>query len=441
MENTDYKGRRERLTDLLDGGIAIICSSEEKIRNFDAEYTFRQDSNLKYLLGINEPESILVLHKKDDKYRETLFLREKNPLQEQWCGKRLGTEKALEIFELDTTYSIESLCEKLPDLIQGHEKIFFDIFSENSFNNKIKKAIKKVASSKRATFKLPQSFHNLRPLIGSLRLIKDQNEVALLKKAAHATAIGHKALMAYAKEGITEGQAKAFMEFLFKKHGGPEISYNSIVATGDNATILHYVENDTTLKNGDLLLVDAGNEYNCYASDVTRMIPVNGKFSEPQKELYQLVLDAQKSAISLASPGHTLTELHNRSIRVLTEGMIRLGLLKGDLEENIEKKTFHKYFPHGTGHWLGLDVHDECPYSENGEAVVFRPGMVFTVEPGVYVPENDFEAPEKYRGIGIRIEDDILITDTGHINLTAMIPKEVSEVEAACNVDPMEFLA
>jgi Xaa-Pro aminopeptidase len=267
-----------------------------------------------------------------------------------------------------------------------------------------------------------------------MRLIKEPWEIDQIKKAISISNKAHKAAMSFARPGILEYEVGATMEYIFKKNGGTHYAYESIVAGGDNANILHYTNNSEILKDGDLLLIDAGAEYNLYASDITRTFPINKKFSNTQKAAYEIVLTAQKAVIENSLPGRTLTENHQIALKILTQGLIDLKILKGSLEENLEKENYKTYYPHGTGHWLGLDVHDHNPYLEEDLSdIKFRPGMVFTVEPGLYLSKEDQNIPSEFRGIGIRIEDDLLITDKGNINLSQEVPKEIKDVEEACN--------
>jgi Xaa-Pro aminopeptidase len=354
----------------------------------------------------------------------------------------MGVTKAEELMEVDAVHSIEDFERIFPDLMLGHDTIFMDLFEDSTDVVKMLERCKKLISSKRKSkVRIPLNFKNLRNVIGKMRIQKDQNEVLAMKKAAAATLLGHKGAMAFTAPGKNEAEVQAYMEFLFKTSGAQGVAYESIVAGGNNANTLHYVSNNQTLSDGDLLLIDAGAEFNLYAADVTRTFPVNGTFSSAQKEVYQLVLEAQKASIAKAIPGKTLTDIHKEALKVLTDGLIHLKVLEGSLQENLENQNFRRFYPHGTGHWLGLDVHDECPYiDDNLEEIVLQPGMAFTIEPGLYFPATDATLRSELQGIGIRIEDDILITENGHDILTAGIPKEIKEVEEACKADYKSFL-
>ncbi|TNE96384.1 MAG: M24 family metallopeptidase [Deltaproteobacteria bacterium] len=441
METTSYIERRNELLERIGSGMAIVMASSHKQRSHDTEYSYRQDSNFKYLTGFNEPESILVLTPENE-VKTTLFVRPKDELAELWSGKRMGISKAQELLDVDDVHSIEDFERILPELMPGHDSLYMDLFEDSSEVVKMLERCKKIQMAKRkAKVLLPSSFKNLRSEIGRMRLKKDQNEILAMRKAASATLLGHKGAMAFTAPGRNEREVQAYMEFLFKMGGAQGTAYESIVAGGNNANTLHYVNNNENLKDGDLLLIDAGAEFNLYAADVTRTFPVNGKFSPAQRDVYQLVLEAQKASIAMAKPGKTLTDVHKETLKVLTDGLIHLKVLEGSLEENLEQHLYRRFYPHGTSHWLGLDVHDESPYiTETLDEYVFEEGMVFTIEPGLYFPATDATLRNELQGIGIRIEDDILITHNGHEILTAGIPKEIKEVEEACKTDYKSFL-
>lgn len=442
MQSTDFKQRRNNLFDMMDDGIAILPAAHHATRSNDTEYPFRQNSNFKYLTGINEPESILVLSKKNGVQKTFIFIRPNNAFEEMWNGKRLGLEKAQDLIEADHAYDIHTFKEQILKLLPGHKNLYMHFHEGRDTYELVQKLSGELFNKKRRSDELPPSqIKNLGHLIEKLRFIKDQNEILTMKKAMIATDRAHRAAMAFAAPGKSEKQVDALLHYLFRNTYSQGQAYENIVAGGDNANILHYVENNEELHDGDLLLIDAGSQLNLYATDITRTFPVNGKFSPTQKDVYEIVLAAQKAAISHSFPGRTSKELHDSACKVLTQGLVDLKILKGSVEENLEKNTFRKYYPHGTGHWLGLDVHDQNPYlDEDNNTMKFAAGCIFTVEPGLYFPKNDPEVPEIFKGIGIRIEDNILITDKGHENLSAMIPKEVKEVEEACEKDYRTFL-
>jgi len=429
-----FKKRRLLLLDQLYDGIALIPSAEFKTRSHDTDYPFRQDSNFKYLTGFLEPGSLLLLCKNHPEFKTILFVRPKDRTAEIWSGRRLGVEAAQETLGVDKVHSILDLEKELPGYLANHKNVYMDIFHDSAFLKKIIAKCKTLGEAKKIKKHSPKNFFHLGDIISRMRLIKESWEIEQIKKAISISNSAHRAAMSLAQPGILEFEVAAAMEYIFKKNGASHFAYESIVAGGDNANILHYTNNNEILSSGDLLLIDAGAEFNLYASDITRTFPVNKKFSGPQRALYEIVLNAQNAVIKNSAPGKTLTENHQVALKILTQGLIDLKILKGTLEENLEKANYKAFYPHGTGHWLGLDVHDHNPYLEDDLTdIKFGPGMVFTVEPGLYLSKDDQNIPKEFRGIGIRIEDDILITDKGNINLSSEIPKEIKDVEEACN--------
>jgi Xaa-Pro aminopeptidase len=429
-----FKKRRNLLLDQLTDGIALIPSAEYKTRSHDTDYPFRQDSNFKYLTGFLEPGALLLLCKNHPDFKTILFVRPKDHHAEIWSGRRLGVEAGQETLGVDKVHSILDLDKELPGYLQNHKNVYLDIFGDSIFFKKIISKSKILNDAKKIKKYSPQNFFHLGNFLSKMRLIKEPWEIEQIKKANSISNLAHRAAMSLARPGILEFEVAAAMEYIFKKNGASHHAYESIVAGGDNANILHYTNNNEILKDGDLLLIDAGAEFNLYASDITRTFPVNKKFSGPQKALYEIVLNAQKAVIENSLPGKTLAENHQVALKILTQGLIDLKILKGGLDENLEKGNYKAYYPHGTGHWLGLDVHDHNPYLEEDlSEIKFKPGMVFTVEPGLYLGLNDQNIPQEFQGIGIRIEDDILITDNGNINLSREIPKEIKDVEEACH--------
>jgi Xaa-Pro aminopeptidase len=429
-----FKKRRQLLLEQINDGIALIPSAEFKTRSHDTDYPFRQDSNFKYLTGFLEPGSLLLLCKNHPEFKSVLFVRPKDRTAEIWSGRRLGVEAAQETLKIDKVHSILDLEKELPQYLANHKNVYMDIFNDSAFLKKVIAKCKTLSEAKKIKKHSPKNFFHLGDIIGKMRLIKESWEIDQIKNAIGISNKAHRAAMSLARPGILEFEVAAAMEYLFKKNGASHFAYESIVAGGDNANILHYTNNNEVLKDGDLLLIDAGAEFNLYASDITRTFPVNNKFSGPQKALYEIVLNAQKAVIENSLPGKTLGDNHQVALKILTQGLIDLKILKGTLDENLEKGNYKAYYPHGTGHWLGLDVHDHNPYLEEDLTdIKFGPGMVFTVEPGLYLSKDDQNIPHEFRGIGIRIEDDILITDKGNINLSREIPKEIKDVEEACN--------
>ncbi len=428
-----FQKRRNHLLGLINDGIAIIPSAEFKTRSHDTDFPFRQDSNFKYLTGFLEPGSLLLLCKNHPDFKTVLFVRPKDKNAEVWSGRRLGVEKAQETLGVDKVHSILDLDKELPNYLQNHKNVYMDLFNDPKLLKKIISKCKSLTEAKKIKKHAPKNFFHLNELLSKMRLFKDSWEIEQIRKAISISNLAHRAAMGLTQPGLLEYEVAAAMEFIFKKNGASHYAYESIVAGGDNANILHYTNNNEILKNGDLLLIDAGAEFNLYASDITRTFPINNKFSPAQKTVYEIVLSAQKAVIENSRPSQTLADNHQVALKILTQGLIDLKILKGSLEENLEKGNYKIYYPHGTGHWLGLDVHDYNPYLEEDlTEIKFRPGMVFTVEPGLYLSKDDQNIPMEFRGIGIRIEDDILITDKGHINLSSEIPKEIKDVEEAC---------
>jgi Xaa-Pro aminopeptidase len=436
LEHADdhqYKKRRDELLNNLEDTLVIIPAAGLKTRSYDTSYKFRQDSNYKYYTGINEQDGYLVLsYDVSGNRKSMIFVLDKNPEMEQWDGIRLGYEKAKDYSEVDEGHPLSEFENVLKNSLVGHKKIAFDLANKELMD--LVTSMLRPHWFKRRGQIIPNEFLHLPVYTGKQRLVKSQVEILTMKRAAKLTERAHLAAMAKTSPGVNESEVYNIINFIFNQENASGQAYESIVAGGVNANILHYIENNQQLNDGDLLLIDAGCEFNGYASDVTRTFPVNGKFSEPQKQVYQAVLDAQKNAIAQASPGNTLKDVHMAACRVLADFLIKNNILSGSVDDVIENGSLKKYYPHGTGHWIGLDVHDTCPYDIDGEEIVFSPGMVFTVEPGLYFPEND-STPNPFQGIGVRIEDDILITKKGHENLTVSIPKEIKEVEQVCQND------
>lgn len=430
MEPTNYQSRVHRLLENKPNTVALLKAAPEM------DY-FQQDANFRYFCGLNEPDSYLVLSNIEGKINSHLFLREKDPYEEMWHGKRLGVEKATELLDVTYAYPLKDYQIKVPELLHGHHTILCD-FKNKELLEEIRSLSNSLESRRKIKKFIPKRIEDINFHSGSLRLKKDDNEIQFLKKACDLTSVAHKTCMALAKKGLNESELDRTLSYIFKKDNGSGSAYENIVAGGVNALTLHYCSNNQELKDGDLVLIDAGAKFNGYCSDVTRTFPINGHFSEAQKKIYQYVLEAQKATINLSKPGVSFSKLHECSVYSLTSALVELEILAGTIEENIENMTYREFYPHGTGHWLGLDVHDNCPYlDENLEEIILEEGMVFTVEPGLYFPLNHPKVPSQYQGIGIRIEDDILVTKEGHLNLTASIPKEVKEIEEACS---KEFL-
>lgn len=440
MKNSPFKNRRKKILDEMRNGVALIPSASTQMRSNDTEFPFRQESNFYYLSGFDEPDCLLLLCKTEKQSKTVLFLRERNPEMEMWVGKRLGVKDACNALDVDEAYDILKLEEEVSKILEGYDTLYLDTFADNAYVQTVKRASNALFHTRNIDIS-PRNFMHLNTLVEKERLIKEEYEVKQIKKAMHITAQAHHAAMAIAKPGMKEYEIQAIIEYIFKKEGSQHDAYGSIVAGGNNANTLHYVENSMCLTDGDLMLIDAGCEWNYYASDITRTTPVNGKFSKPQQALYEGILDAQLKIIKSIKPGISKQKLQEKSEILLTQVMIDLGVLKGSMDELIDKKVYKKYYPHGIGHWMGLDVHDTCPYKDgNGNEVLFEAGMVLTVEPAIYLPADDLDLPEEYRGIGIRTEDDILVTSKGFENLSSEIVKTVEEIESMCSRDYREFL-
>ncbi len=440
MNTLRYKERRKEVFRQIPRGVALIPSGRMVTRSNDTEFPFRQESNFYYLSGFDEPDCLLLLCKEAKQEKAVIFLRPRDPEMEMWVGKRLGVEAAAETLGVDEAYDIGELVEVLPKLLEGHLDIYLDTFSDNPYLQQVKKLCHTM-SHQRSIDVSPRNFRHLNGIVQKQRLVKEKYEVDQIKKALSITQTAHHAAMAFAAPGKKEYEIQALMEYIFKKNGSKHDAYGSIVAGGNNANTLHYIDNAQVLNEGDLMLIDAGCEWNYYASDITRTTPVNGLFSKPQQALYEGILEAQLKIIGMIKPGVSKQILQTKSELLLTQVMRDLGILKGSMDQLIETKAFKKYYPHGIGHWLGLDVHDTCPYKdEDGKDVLFEEGVVLTIEPAIYLPEDDLDIPAAYRGIGIRTEDNIVVTAKGCENLSSGIAKSVDEIQKACNIDYREFI-
>jgi Xaa-Pro aminopeptidase len=412
--------------------VAIIPAAHESTRSYDTEYKFRQDSDFWYLTGFPEPDAVAVLDPASKK-PYTLYVRPRDPMMETWFGRRQGTEGAEKNYKADRAVNVEKFAGDLGKLLDGHEKLYYRFGVDEKLDLQILQYLSGQRQRRLKTAYPPHTIIDPTLIVGDMRLHKNDEEVALMQRAADIAGEAHVLAMKKVRPGMNEFQVESLMESYMRDKGASGVAYNSIIGGGDNATILHYVENNMPLKDGDLILIDAGAEYEGYASDITRTFPVNGTFTKPQREVYDVVLDVQLQCIEATKTGNTVKKRQELSIELLTEGMKKLGLLKGKTKDLIKKKAYMKYYMHGVGHYLGLDVHDAGRYFTDQTAKhsrPFAPGMVLTVEPGLYIPPDDKSAPSKYRGIGVRIEDDVLVTDGGNLNLTGSVPKDPDEIEA-----------
>ncbi|MDX1295138.1 MAG: aminopeptidase P N-terminal domain-containing protein [Sulfurimonadaceae bacterium] len=432
MNEATYSKRRKKLISKMKEGVGVVASARWQTRSNDTEFPYRQSSDFYYLSGFKEDNAALVFVKRPEGAKTVLFVQPKNEEMELWTGVRLGVEAASKQFDVDEVHSIDDYESVMKELLKGHERLYLELFDEDSVYTRTK-ALCKTLLHDRSCKQSPRTFIDVTQIIRSMRLIKDKSEIGLIKKALKITEAAHHRAMQMARPGMKEYEIQAEFEYAFKKAGAYSDAYTTIVAGGNNANTLHYITNQDTLRAKELLLIDAGSEYEMYASDITRTFPVDGKFTKAQRELYEMVLDVQLRVIDAIKPGITKTYLQERSELWLTEGMVALGILKGKPKKLVETKAHRKYFPHGIGHWMGLDVHDPCPYAdERGNDVVFKAGMVLTIEPGIYINEDDKSVAKRYRGIGIRIEDNILVTRRGCENLSQGIAKTVEEIEALC---------
>ena len=431
IEMDQFVGRRKALMEkMLPGSIAIIPSATMKQRNNDVEYPFRQDSSFYYLTGFNEPEAVLLLIPGRKQGETVMFCRDRDRLMEIWNGYRAGPEGIVADYAIDEAHAIHEIDDVLPALLNGMERIYYAIGQDEALDQQVTHWLNLIRSKVRQGAVAPSELVMLDHLLHEMRLIKSDSEADLMRRAGEISAQGHIKAMQLCRPGLMEYQLEAEILHHFAMNGARQPAYSTIVGGGDNACILHYIENDAELNDGDLVLIDAGCEYQHYAGDITRTFPVNGTFSEAQRAIYALVLKAQKACIELARPGVLWEAVHEKSIEVLTEGLIELGLLKGSLESEIQSGGYREFYMHRIGHWLGMDVHDVGDYKVDGDWRPLEPGMVMTVEPGIYIaPDNDKVDP-CWRGIGVRIEDDVLITSKGCEVLTASVPKEIDEIEA-----------
>lgn len=430
LDQQHYTERRQQLLEQMpDGSIMVIAAESLKTRNNDAEYPFRQASNFYYLTGFNEPDALLVLAKGGE-YPVTLFCPPRDPEMEIWTGYRAGPEGCVERFGADQAFNLDEIDERLPKMLDGVSQLLYPIARDNALDARVKGWLDTLSRSVRAGAVLPQTLADSDRLLHEMRLFKSAAEIELMQRAATISAAAHCQAMIACKPGIYEYQLESVIQAYCGSQGARFQAYTPIVAGGANACILHYIENDQEIADGDLVLIDAGCELDNYASDITRTFPANGRFSAEQAAIYDLVLKANEACIEVVRPGVCWDSLHQLSVRILTEGLIELGLLQGDLDELIEAGAFRRFYMHRIGHWLGMDVHDVGDYRVDGAWRQLQPGIVTTIEPGIYIAPDDHSVESRWRGIGVRIEDDVLVTEQGSKVLTAGVPKLRSEIEA-----------
>ena len=424
-----YSERRNKLGSMLPKNSAVvIAGASTQYRNADSSHAFRQDSNFWYLSGFNEAESTLVLLiNEKNNVQSIAFVPEKDELKEIWDGYRAGPEGAMKDHGFDLAFNNTEIDQRLPDLLVDYNQVFYPVGKSKTLDADIIEWIKSAKSKDRHSSAI--DIADASSKVGNQRLIKDEDEIKIMKKACQISAEAHVEAMKFVKPGMTEQEMEAFYQYEFSKRGGRFSAYTPIVAGGENACVLHYIENSKPLIDGELLLVDAGCEFELYASDITRTFPINGKFTAPQLAIYEVVLEAQVKSIEAISTNNNVMDAQTISEKVITQGLIDLGILQGSMEELHADGAFKNFYMHKIGHWLGIDVHDAGDYMEDGDFMKFKPGMVTTVEPGIYISSSS-NVDDKWKGIGIRIEDDILVTDHGNENLTAFVPSNPQEIEA-----------
>jgi len=430
MTANEFKRRRRRLMRMMEpNSIAILPAAPERLRNRDVHYPYRQDSDFFYVTGFPEPEAVAVLIPGRKQAEYILFCRPRDEQREMWDGTRAGQEGAQERYGAEDSFPIQDLDEILPRMLEQCERVYYAMGCDLELDRRMSEWINGIRNKSRAGIHGPLEFIALDHYLHELRLFKSPAELRAMRRAARISSQAHVRTMSFCRPGLKEYQLQAEFEHECSGAGARHQAYPAIVGGGKNACVLHYIENSDELEDGDLVLIDAGCEYEHYASDITRTFPINGHFSDAQRQLYQIVLDAQLAAIKTVRPGAHWNDPHEAAVKVITKGLIKSGLLKGALGQLIKKEAYKKFFMHRTGHWLGMDVHDVGDYKVDGEWRMLEPGMVLTVEPGLYIPPGTRGVAKKWWGIGIRIEDDVLVTKDGHEVLTSA-PKSVEDIEA-----------
>ncbi len=423
-----FEARRKAFMERIGDGVAIFHSCPQFQRSGDSlEFSYRQDNNFYYLTGFEEPEAICVLAPHHPKHQYILFVAPRDPLAESWTGRRAGPEGAISEYGADIAYPLEQFEEKLPEYLQGGKTLYYSSGKASPFDDQMLKLLARV----RRVF-VPHQIADPRFLLAEMRVRKSPEELELLRQAARISAQAYREVLKVLKPGMYEYEIQAILSYTYQKNGSPRHGYAPIVGSGPNGTIMHYDRNDRQMQDGELVLIDSGCEYHYYSADITRTYPVNGHFSPAQRSLYELVLHTLETATEMVKPGITLTDIHNHTVEVLTTGMVERGILQGDVQQLIKKKAYQPFYGYFTCHWLGLDVHDLGPYkrfSQWGEDPKLEPGMVFTIEPGIYIAEGSKDVSPEYWNIGIRIEDNIIVTAEGYENITRDAPKSLAEIE------------
>ncbi|MDX1459616.1 MAG: aminopeptidase P N-terminal domain-containing protein [Xanthomonadales bacterium] len=430
ISRKEYARRRQQLMRMTGrGAIIVVRAAPVRIRNNDVHYPYRQDSDFLYLTGFREPDAALVLIPADKGGQAIMFCRERDPKREMWDGPMAGLEGAVETYGMDQAFSIGELDQRLPELIKGCDRIFFDLGHDTDFDHKLIGWMNQFRASAHRDFQAPDEIIALDHLLHDMRLFKSRVELTAMRRSARVAIEAHTRAMQRCRPGLNEADIHAELLSTFTRHQC-ETSYLPIVGAGANACVLHYIDNRDPLKDGDLLLIDAGAEYDGYASDITRTFPVNGRFSPEQRDLYEVVLEAQRAAIDRCREGQQWDDVHEAAVEKVAQGLLDLGIISGSLDEVLEKETYADWYVHKTGHWLGLDVHDVGDYQVDGHSRALEKGMVFTVEPGVYIRPDDERVDQRWRGLGIRIEDNVVVTRDDPEILTSALPNDIEGIEA-----------
>jgi len=431
MEKKEFARRRKRLMDIVNtGGIAIVPTAPVKIRNRDVEHAYRPDSDFYYLTGFPEPEAVALFVPDRPQGEFILFCRERDPERELWDGSRVGLEGACERYGADDAFPFGDMDDIVPGLMENKERVYYTMGLDAEFDKRVLTWVNQVRRRVRTGVTAPDEFISLGHVLHEMRLFKSRQEIKCMRKAAGISAQAHRRAMRACRPGLREYQIEAELLYAFMQGGARSPAYQSIVGAGANACVLHYTDNTAVLEDGDLLLIDAGAEYEGYASDITRTFPVNGRFTPAQREVYEVVLAAQSAAIDKVRPGNHWDDPHTAAVRVLTRGMVELGILKGRVPALLKEQAYRRYYMHRTGHWLGMDVHDVGDYRVGGQWRMLEPGMTLTVEPGLYLPAGAKGLAKRWWNIGVRIEDDVLVTREGHEILSEDVPRTAEAIES-----------
>jgi Xaa-Pro aminopeptidase len=426
-----YEARRRRVLDAIAPGALVVFGTPVAVRNNDIEHPYRQHSDILYLSGFDEPNSALVLASEAE-HPFVLFVRPRDPEREVWDGARAGVEGAVRDYGADVAHPIDEIHKQLPELLKGSRRLYYELGGPVEHDRTVLSAVRRLKAQERRGVIWPADIVDPSTLLHEMRLVKASEELGLMQKAADITEGAHRLAMRSARPGMYEYELQALMEAEFRQKGSERVAYESIVGSGPNATVLHYRKNDRQMQDGELVLIDAGCEYASYASDVTRTFPVNGRFSDAQRRVYELVLEAELAGIRSVRPGATLEEVHRASLEVITRGLVELGFIEGPVDVALKEERYKPFFMHRTSHFLGMDVHDVGATHLDGKPRPLAPGMVLTVEPGIYVGVGEEKVPEEYRGIGVRIEDDVVVTETDSHVLSGAIPKTIEDLESVC---------